>query len=534
MYLTPFNSTLILQYYMKLELTTTKEQLINGVTLVTNAVSKTYGPNGTNVLIGKTFTKDGIAIAEKVSSTNIERIGVNLAISCCKKTRDLVGDGTTTTLILLNALVRDGLKKLQAVNNISKFVEGLEAGKSETIKLLRSNRIFCNAATLQKIAFIASNSDSELAKLIYKGLTLAKSGTLRLEKSYTTDSYIITDVATTFDETGYCSSTFCTNKVEMVSELENPIIFLYDGILERKETIIPIMEYCLEHSRSLFIVAEKISGEALNILATNHSQGILNICPCRNPGLFDDKLNLLKDLSALTGAEILSNSRKYKHPSQLGTVESSITSRTNFSLILSKEVENSEAVKIYLNTLKSQMELTSIDFEKEKLNKRLARFTNNRVIIHIGADSEAALLERIARAEDTLQALRAAISQGIIYGGITKLYQISKELDSKIIATDYDFTLGLAVIQNALKQPLSSICANCKINPTFVFTKLDETLDKIFNAKLNTFESVENTSIVDSYKVLTVAIKNAVSTAKLILTSEVCIYDNLNTKEHKD
>jgi len=512
-----------------------RDGLKRGVDALANAVKVTLGPKGRNVIIGKAFggpnvTKDGVTVAKEIELQDpLENMGAQMVKEVASKTNDLAGDGTTTATVLAQAIVKEGLKNVAAGANpmdlkrgIDKAVEAIVADLSKQSKVVGSD-----SEKIKQIASISANNDEVIGELIAQAFNkVGKEGVITVEEAKGTDTYVDVVEGMQFDR-GYLSPYFVTNPEKMEAELENPYILLYDKKVSSLKELLPVLEPVAQSGKPLLIIAEDVDGEALSTLVVNKLRGALKIAAVKAPGFGDRRKAMLEDIAILTGGTVISEERGYTLENatidMLGTAKRVTIDKDNTTLV--SGAGDAPQIKARVNEIKAQMETTSSDYDKEKLQERLAKLAGGVAVLYVGAASEVEMKEKKDRVDDALHATRAAVEEGIVAGGGVALLRAKKALlDLK--PDNADEATGIQIVSRAIESPLRTIVENAGLEGSVVVAKVAEGKgDYGYNAKTDEYVDMLKAGIIDPKKVTRVALENAASVAGMILTTECALVD---------
>jgi chaperonin GroEL len=512
-----------------------RDGLKRGVDALANAVKVTLGPKGRNVIIGKSFggpnvTKDGVTVAKEIELKDpLENMGAQMVKEVASKTNDLAGDGTTTATVLAQAIVKEGLKNVAAGANpmdlkrgIDKAVEAIVADLGKQAKVVGSD-----SEKIKQIASISANNDEVIGELIATAFgKVGKEGVITVEEAKGTDTYVDVVEGMQFDR-GYLSPYFVTNPEKMNVELENPYILLYDKKVSSLKELLPVLEPVAQSGKPLLIIAEDVDGEALSTLVVNKLRGALKIAAVKAPGFGDRRKAMLEDIAILTGGTVISEESGYTLENatleMLGTAEKITIDKDNTTIV--NGAGNADLIKNRVNQIKSQMETTTSDYDKEKLQERLAKLDGGVAVLYVGAASEVEMKEKKDRVDDALHATRAAVEEGIVAGGGVALLRAKAALAS-IKADNADEATGIQIVSRAVESPLRTIVENAGLEGSVVVAKVSEgTGDFGYNAKTDEYVDMLKAGIIDPKKVTRVALENAASVAGMILTTECALVE---------
>ena len=512
-----------------------REGLKRGVDALANAVKVTLGPKGRNVIIGKSFggpqvTKDGVTVAKEIELEDaLENMGAQMVKEVASKTNDLAGDGTTTATILAQSIVTEGLKNVTAGANPMDLKRGLDKAVGKIVEdLNKSAKTVGNSSEkIQQIASISANNDNSIGDLITEAFEkVGKEGVITVEEAKGTDTYVDVVEGMQFDR-GYLSPYFVTNSEKMESDLENPYILLYDKKISAMKDLLPILEPVAQSGKPLLVIAEDVDGEALATLVVNKLRGALKIAAVKAPGFGDRRKAMLEDIAILTGGTVISEERGFNIENttieMLGTAERVTIDKDNTTIV--NGAGEKKSIDERVNQIKSQIETTSSDYDKEKLQERLAKLAGGVAVLYVGAASEVEMKEKKDRVDDALHATRAAVEEGIVAGGGVALIRSRKELD-KIKASNDDELTGIQIISRALEAPVRTIVENAGGEGSVVVAKIIEGKGGFgYDAKSENYVDLFESGIIDPKKVTRVALENAASVAGMILTTECALVD---------
>ena len=512
-----------------------RDGIKRGVDALANAVKVTLGPKGRNVIIGKSFgapqvTKDGVSVAKEIELEDaLENMGAQMVKEVASKTNDLAGDGTTTATILAQAIVRDGLKNVAAGANPLDLKRGIDKAVEAIVKNLgeQSEEIGSSSEKINQVASISANNDSTIGGLITEAFDkVGKEGVITVEEAKGTDTYVDVVEGMQFDR-GYLSPYFVTNSEKMEADLESPYILLYDKKISVMKDLLPVLEPIAQSGKPLLIIAEDVDGEALATLVVNKLRGSLKIAAVKAPGFGDRRKAMLEDIAILTGGTVISEERGFTLENvsidMLGTAEKVAIDKDNTTVVNgSGEAANIEA---RVAQIKAQIEASTSDYDKEKLQERLAKLAGGVAVLYVGAPSEVEMKEKKDRVDDALHATRAAIEEGIVAGGGVALLNSKKSLES-LNGETADEQTGVQIIHRAIEAPLRTIVENSGGEGSVVVSKvLEGKANYGYNAKDSTYVDMLKAGIIDPKKVTRVALENAASVAGMILTTECALVD---------
>ena len=512
-----------------------REGLKRGVDALANAVKVTLGPKGRNVIVGKSFggpqvTKDGVTVAKEIELEDaLENMGAQMVKEVASKTNDLAGDGTTTATILAQSIVNEGLKNVTAGANPMDLKRGVDKAVTAIVdELNKSAKTVGNSSEkIQQIASISANNDSAIGDLITQAFEkVGKEGVITVEEAKGTDTYVDVVEGMQFDR-GYLSPYFVTNSEKMESDLETPYILLYDKKISAMKDLLPILEPVAQSGKPLLVIAEDVDGEALATLVVNKLRGALKIAAVKAPGFGDRRKAMLEDIAILTGGTVISEERGFNIENttidMLGSAERVTIDKDNTTIVNGSG--DKKEIQARVGQIKSQIETTTSDYDKEKLQERLAKLAGGVAVLYVGAASEVEMKEKKDRVDDALHATRAAVEEGIVAGGGVALIRARKQLE-KIKSSNDDELTGIQIISRALEAPLRTIVENAGGEGSVVVAKiLDGKGGFGYDAKSETYVDLFESGIIDPKKVTRVALENAASVAGMILTTECALVD---------
>ncbi|MBT8244034.1 MAG: chaperonin GroEL [Winogradskyella sp.] len=512
-----------------------RDGLKRGVDALANAVKVTLGPKGRNVIIGKSFgapqvTKDGVSVAKEIElEDELENMGAQMVKEVASKTNDLAGDGTTTATVLAQAIVKEGLKNVAAGANPMDLKRGIDKAVKSIVKDLekQAEKVGNSSEKIEQVASISANNDNTIGELIAKAFgKVGKEGVITVEEAKGTDTYVDVVEGMQFDR-GYLSPYFVTDSDKMIADLENPYILLFDKKISNLQEILPILEPVAQSGRPLLIIAEDVEGQALATLVVNKLRGGLKIAAVKAPGFGDRRKAMLEDIAILTGGIVISEERGFSLEnadlSMLGTAESVMIDKDN-TTIVNGEGKSSD-IKARVNQIKAQIETTTSDYDREKLQERLAKLAGGVAVLYVGAASEVEMKEKKDRVDDALHATRAAVEEGIVAGGGVALVRTKKTLE-KITTDNLDETTGVQIVNKAIESPLRTIVENAGGEGSVVINKvLEGKKDFGYDAKSEDYVDMLKAGIIDPKKVTRIALENAASVAGMILTTECALVD---------
>jgi chaperonin GroEL len=512
-----------------------RDGLKRGVDALANAVKVTLGPKGRNVIISKSFgapqvTKDGVTVAKEIELEDpLENMGAQMVKEVASKTNDLAGDGTTTATVLAQAIVKEGLKNVAAGANPMDLKRGIDKAVEAIVKDLekQTTKVGNSSEMIKQVASISANNDDVIGDLIAKAFgKVGKEGVITVEEAKGTDTYVDVVEGMQFDR-GYLSPYFVTNSEKMNAELENPMILIYDKKISSMKDLLPVLEPVAQQGKSLLIIAEDVDGEALATLVVNKLRGSLKIAAVKAPGFGDRRKAMLEDIAVLTGGTVISEERGFTLENatidMLGTAETITMDKDNTTIV--NGAGNKSDIKARVNEIKAQIESTTSDYDREKLQERLAKLAGGVAVLYVGAASEVEMKEKKDRVDDALNATRAAVEEGIVAGGGVALVRAIAVLQ-KLTTENLDETTGVQIVAKAIEAPLRTIVENAGGEGSVVIAKVLEGKKNFgFDAKTDTYVDMLKAGIIDPKKVTRIALENAASVAGMILTTECSLTD---------
>jgi chaperonin GroEL len=512
-----------------------REGLKKGVDALANAVKVTLGPKGRNVIIGKSFggpqvTKDGVTVAKEIELEDaLENMGAQMVKEVASKTNDLAGDGTTTATILAQAIVKEGLKNVTAGANPMDLKRGVDKAVEVVVKELnkKAETVGNSSEKIKQIASISANNDQAIGELITEAFDkVGKEGVITVEEAKGTDTYVDVVEGMQFDR-GYLSPYFVTNSEKMESDLESPYILLYDKKISAMKDLLPVLEPVAQTGKPLLVIAEDVDGEALATLVVNKLRGSLKIAAVKAPGFGDRRKAMLEDIAILTGGTVISEDRGFTLENttieMLGSAERVTIDKDNSTVVNGSGDKKNIAARV--NQIKAQIETTTSDYDKEKLQERLAKLAGGVAVLYVGAASEVEMKEKKDRVDDALHATRAAVEEGIVAGGGVALLRTRGALE-KLTSANLDEVTGIQIISRAIEAPLRTIVENAGGEGSVVVAKVLEGKNNFgYDAKSETFVDLLKKGIIDPKKVTRIALENAASVAGMILTTECALVD---------
>jgi chaperonin GroEL len=516
--------------------TEARDALKKGVDALANAVKVTLGPKGRNVVIDKQFggpsiTKDGVTVAKEIElEDTLENMGAQMVKEVASKTNDLAGDGTTSATVLAQAIISNGLKNVAAGANPMDLKRGIDKAVSAIIKDInkQAQQVGDSYDKIEQVASISANNDNVIGSLIAEAMKKVKTeGVITVEEAKGTDTTVEVVEGMQFDR-GYLSPYFITDADKMEVELENPYILIYDQKISAMKDLLPILEQTAKSGKPLMIIAEDVDGEALSTLVVNKIRGALKVAAVKAPGFGDRRKAMLEDIAILTNGTVVSEERGFKLESttleMLGTTEKIVIDKDNTTIV--NGAGDKKSISARVNQIKTQIETTTSDYDKEKLQERLAKLAGGVAVLYVGAATEVEMKEKKDRVDDALAATRAAVEEGIVPGGGVSIVRASQSLD-KLKAENDDEQTGINIIYRAVEEPLRQIVENAGLEGSVIVAKVkDGKADFGFNAKTETFESLYKAGVIDPAKVVRVALENASSVAGMLLTTE-CVISNI-------
>jgi len=512
-----------------------RDGLKRGVDALANAVKVTLGPKGRNVIISKSFgapqvTKDGVTVAKEIELDDAhENMGAQMVKEVASKTNDLAGDGTTTATVLAQAIVKEGLKNVASGANPMDLKRGIDKAVEAITKDLekQAQKVGNSSEKIKQVAAISANNDDTIGELIAQAFgKVGKEGVITVEEAKGMETYVDVVEGMQFDR-GYLSPYFVTDADKMIADLENPYILLFDKKISNLQEILPILEPVAQSSRPLLIIAEDVDGQALATLVVNKLRGGLKIAAVKAPGFGDRRKAMLEDIAILTGGTVISEERGFTLEnadlSMLGTAETVTVDKDNTTIV--NGAGDADAIKARVNQIKSQIETTTSDYDKEKLQERLAKLAGGVAVLYVGAASEVEMKEKKDRVDDALHATRAAVEEGIVAGGGVALVR-AKAVLAKITTENLDETTGVQIVNKAIESPLRTIVENAGGEGSVVINKvLEGKKDFGYDAKSEEYVDMLKAGIIDPKKVTRIALENAASVAGMILTTECALID---------
>ncbi len=517
-----------------------RNKMKRGVDTLANAVKVTLGPKGRNVVIEKKFgapqvTKDGVTVAKEIELDDaIENMGAQMVKEVASKTADIAGDGTTTATVLAQSIISEGLKNVAAGANPMDLKRGIDKAVIAIVENLRSQSqtVGDDSSKIEQVATISANSDETIGKLIAQAMEkVGKEGVITVEEAKGTDTTVEVVEGMQFDR-GYISPYFVTNSEKMEAELQNPYILIYDKKISAMKDILHILEKVAQSGRPLVIIAEDLEGEALATLVVNKLRGTLKVAAVKAPGFGDRRKEMLQDLAILTAGIVISEEQGYKLDNAdltyLGQASSIAINKDNTTIVGGKGEKDDIVSRV--NQIKAQIESTTSDYDKEKLQERLAKLSGGVAVLYVGAATEVEMKEKKDRVDDALHATRAAVEEGIVPGGGVAYIRAIEALEN-LKGINEDENTGIQIIKRAIEEPLRQIVINSGIEGSIVVQKIKEgTADFGFNARTEVYENLFAAGVIDPTKVSRVALENAASIAGMLLTTECVVADRPEPK----
>ena len=512
-----------------------REQLRKGVDALANAVKVTLGPKGRNVVIDKKFgaphiTKDGVTVAKEIELENgIENMGAQMVKEVASKTNDQAGDGTTTATVLAQAIVNTGLKNVTAGANPMDLKRGIDKAVAAIVEDIKSQaqEVGGDIEKIRQVATVSANNDSQIGDIIAEAMEkVSKDGVITIEEAKGIETSVKVVEGMQFDR-GYISPYFVTDTDKMECTYDSPLILIYDKKISTLQTLLPILEQVAKSGRALLIIAEDVETEAMATLVVNRLRGGLKVVAVKAPGFGDRRKEMLEDIAILTGGTVVSEEKGYKLEDatieMLGTCEKITIDKDNTTIV--NGAGNSDMIKARVNQIKTQIEKTTSDYDREKLQERLAKLAGGVAVIYVGAASEVEMKEKKDRFDDALHATRAAVEEGIIPGGGTAFIRAAEKLNS-IKPANEDEKLGVEIIRRAIEEPLRMIVANAGLEGSVIVNEVKNgKADYGYNARTEKYENLFKSGVIDPAKVARVALQNAASIAGMLLTTECVMCD---------
>ena len=511
-----------------------REEILRGVKGLADAVKVTMGPRGRNVVIEKSFgspliTKDGVTVAKEIEfKDKFENMGAQLVKEVASKTSDAAGDGTTTATVLAYSIYSEGLKLVAAGHDPMKLNKGIQlAVKTVVDDLIAQSSPTKGKKEIAQVGTISANSDSEIGDIIAEAMEkVGKEGVITVEEAKGLETTLEVVEGMQFDR-GYLSPYFVTNPDRMEAEIDNPYILIHEKKISSMKDLLPVLEQVAKAGKPLVIIAEEVEGEALATLVVNKMRGTLNVCAVKAPGFGDRRKAMLEDIAILTGGKAITEDLGYKLESvqmnELGRAKRIVISKDATTVI--DGAGTKDAIKARVNQIRAQIDDTSSDYDREKLQERLAKLVGGVAVIHVGASTEVEMKEKKARVEDALHATRAAVEEGIVAGGGVALLRATEALD-KLKVADEELRFGIKVLRMAIEAPIRTICSNAGAEPAVIVNEVRSKKGSYgYNAATGEYEDLVKAGVIDPTKVVRTALQNAASIAGLMLTTEAIIAD---------
>jgi len=513
--------------------TEARAALKRGVDKLANAVRVTLGPKGRNVVIERKFgsptvTKDGVSVAKEVELENqLENVGAQMVKEVASKTSDVAGDGTTTATVLAQSIIAEGLKNVTAGANPMEIKKGIDLAKDSVIDFIsKLSKDIPDSKQIAQVATISANDDKEIGSKIAEAMDkVGKDGVITVEESKTAETYLEFVEGMQFDR-GYLSPYFLTNSDTMEAELDEPFILVHDKKISNMKDLLPLLEKVVQAGRPILIIAEDIEGEALSTLVVNKLRGTFKVLAVKAPGFGDRRKSMLEDIAILTGATLISEEQGYKLENAtleyLGSCKKVVSDKDNTTLVDGSGKK--DALKARVNEIRVQIEKTTSDYDREKMQERLAKLSGGVAVLNVGAATEVEMKEKKARVDDALHATRAAVEEGIVPGGGVALLRASLEL--KNVKATASEQVGVDIMKRALEGPIRQICSNAGVESSIVVQKVLQGKDDFgYDARNDEYVNMFKAGIIDPAKVSRVAVENAASISGLLLTTEAAITD---------
>jgi chaperonin GroEL len=512
-----------------------RAKLKSGIDQLANAVKVTLGPKGRNVVIQKSFgapiiTKDGVTVAKEIElEDSVENMGAQMVKEVASKTADAAGDGTTTATVLAQAMVNAGMKYVTAGANPMDLKRGIDKAVTAVIADLKSQSevVGSDFSKIKQVASISANNDDEIGSLIADAMKrVTKDGVITVEEAKGTDTYVDEVIGMQFDR-GYLSPYFITNTENMTTEYDNPLILIHDKKISNVQEIVPILEKAVQTGRPLLIIAEDVDSQALGTLVVNRLRAGLKIVAVKAPGFGDRRKAMLEDIAILTGGVVISDEKGYKLENatleELGQAEKITVDKDNTTIVNGKGQQAD--INSRIGQIKAQIETTTSDYDKEKLQERLAKLAGGVAVLYVGAATEVEIKEKKDRVDDALHATRAAVEEGIVAGGGVALVRAISSLVN-LKGVNEDENLGILIVKKALESPLRTIAENAGVDGSVVLQEVAKaTGANGYNARTDQYEDLKKAGVIDPTKVTRVALENAGSIASMVLTTECVISD---------
>ncbi len=518
-----------------------RNKLKSGVDQLANAVKITLGPKGRNVVLQKSFgapavTKDGVTVAKEIELKDpVENMGAQMVKEVASKTADIAGDGTTTATVLAQSMIQVGMKNVTAGANPMDLKRGIDIAVKKVVDNLinQSERIENDLEKVKQVAAISANNDSEIGELIADAMKrVTKDGVITVEESKGTDTYVDEVIGMQFDR-GYLSPYFVTDTEDMVAEYEDALILIHDKKISNMQEILPILEKAVSSGRPLLIIAEDIDSQALGVLVVNRLRAQLKVVAVKAPGFGDRRKAMLEDIAILTGGTVISEEKGYKLENteleHLGTAEKIEVDKDNTTIVNGRGDQDQITARI--NQIKQQIETTTSEYDKEKLQERLAKLAGGVAVLYVGAATETEMKEKKDRVDDALHATRAAVEEGIVAGGGVALVRAIESLEG-LTGASQDENIGIQIIRNALEAPLRAIANNAGVEGSVVLQKVKDGKGSFgYNARTDEYLDLKKAGVIDPTKVTRIALENAASIAGMILTTDCVVNDKPEENE---
>ena len=509
-----------------------RTRMVHGVNVLANAVKVTLGPKGRNVVLDKSFgaptvTKDGVSVAKEIElDDKFENMGAQMVKEVASQTSDVAGDGTTTATVLAQAIVREGMKAVAAGMNPMDLKRGVDKAVAEAVKHLQSMSKPCaDTKAIAQVGTISANSDENIGRIISEAMEkVGKEGVITVEEGSSLDNELDVVEGMQFDR-GYLSPYFVTNQQNMQAELEDPFVLLHDKKVANIRELLPVLEGVAKAGKPLLIVAEDVEGEALATLVVNSIRGIVKVCAVKAPGFGDRRKAMLQDIAVLTGGQVISEevglSLEKATLDDLGSAKRILVSKENTTII--DGAGNHTEIEARVEQIRTQIEDATSDYDKEKLQERVAKLAGGVAVIKVGAATEVEMKEKKARVEDALHATRAAVEEGVVPGGGVALLRARSALGD-LRGDNHDQDMGISIARRAMEEPMRQICANAGDEPSVILNKVEEGDGEFgYNAASGTYGDMLDMGILDPTKVTRSALQNAASVAGLIITTEAMV-----------
>ncbi len=512
-----------------------REKLRDGVDALANAVKVTLGPKGRNVVLQKSFgapqvTKDGVTVAKEIELEDpVENMGAQMVKEVASKTADVAGDGTTTATLLAQAMINAGLKNVTAGANPMDLKRGIDKAVQAVIAQLQeqSEVVGDDFEKVKQVGSISANNDEEIGTFIADAMKrVTKDGVITVEEAKGTETYVDEVLGMQFDR-GYLSPYFVTDTENMTTEYENPLILIHDKKISNMQDIVPILEKVVNNGRPLLIISEDIESQALGVLVVNRLRAQMKVVAVKAPGFGDRRKAMLEDIAVLTGGTVISEEKGYKLENteleHLGTAEKIVVDKDNTTIVNGHGQQ--EVIDARIKQIKQQIENTTSDYDREKLQERLAKLSGGVAVIYVGAATETEMKEKKDRVDDALHATRAAVEEGIVAGGGVALVRTISVLEG-LKGDNEDQNIGIQIVKKALEAPLRTIADNSGMEGSVILQRvLSVQGSEGYNARTNKFEDLKEAGVIDPTKVTRIALENAGSIAGMVLTTEVVVND---------